>query len=61
MNDDKPNRKFTENCYICESPLPKFITTPILELPDGSLEQCCKSCANKEFPGYDDDNDENDS
>lgn len=42
-----------ENCYICEGPLQKFMTTPFLELPDGKLVQCCENCADKEFPGWD--------
>ena len=42
-----------EICYICDIELHKFMTTPILEQPDGSLVQCCESCANREFPGWD--------
>lgn len=38
--------------------MPKFATTPILELPDGTWEPCCESCADKEFPGGGDDQDE---
>lgn len=45
------SRSNFELCYICESPLHAFMTTPVLELPDGTLEQCCEDCADKEFPG----------
>ena len=41
-----------EYCYICDSKMPKFSTTPILELPDGTWEPCCETCAKKEFPGW---------
>ena len=41
------------SCYICGEELHNFMTTPILELPDGSMEQCCETCADKEFPGWD--------
>lgn len=30
------------------------MTTPILELPDGRLEQCCEECADREFPNWND-------
>lgn len=42
-----------DNCYICESQLHIFMTTPVLKLPDGSFEQCCEECANREFPDWD--------
>lgn len=42
-------------CYICNEPLHDFMTTPILELPDGSCKQCCEICANKNFPNWDED------
>ena len=45
----RTNFKF---CYICESKVSPFITTPILELPDGTWEPCCEDCADKEFPGW---------
>jgi len=41
-----------EVCYICDGPLHKFMTTPVLELPNGNLVQCCEKCANREFPGW---------
>lgn len=44
-------------CYICEDKLPMFLTTPLLELPDGSLKQCCEECADKNFTGWDEDDD----
>ena len=45
----------SEECYICEFPISVFITTPILELPDGRLVQCCKKCADENFPNWEDD------
>ncbi len=39
-------------CYICDTKLPIFIITPILELPDGRYENCCEKCADREFPGW---------
>ncbi len=53
--------KDQEICYICDSELHKFMITPALELPDGRLEQCCELCADREFPGWreeDEDEDE---
>lgn len=50
-----------DKCYICESDLHKFMTTPLLELPDGRLEQCCEKCADEKFPGWDHDEEEGDS
>ncbi len=48
-----------KQCYICDSELSDFMTTPFLELPDGMIEQCCEECADREFPGWDEeDNDE---
>jgi hypothetical protein len=41
-------------CYICDKSLHRFMTTPILELPDGRLEQCCEECADREFPNWND-------
>jgi hypothetical protein len=34
------------------------MTTPVLELPDGRLEQCCEKCADKEFDNWNEENDE---
>ena len=34
-----------ELCYICNAQMPKFATTPILELPDETWEPCCELCA----------------
>lgn len=42
-----------DTCCICGSGLHNFMTTPILELPDGRYEQCCEECADREFPGWD--------
>lgn len=42
-----------ERCYLCSSQMPNFSTTPILELPDETWEPCCETCADKEFPGWD--------
>jgi RNase P subunit RPR2 len=47
--------KYHNFCHICESILQPFLTTPILELRDGELRQICEECADKEFPGWDDD------
>jgi hypothetical protein len=40
-------------CYIWEGPLHEFMTTPVLELSDGTFEQCCEECADENFPGWD--------
>ncbi len=40
-------------CYFCDKELVPFLTTPILELPDGTHEQCCEKCADKEIPNWD--------
>jgi len=45
-------------CYICDSNLHAFMTTPILELPDETFEQCCEKCADEKFPGWDEEEDE---
>ena len=45
---------FLETCYLCKAELHPFMTTPTLELPDRTLEECCEECANREFPGWDD-------
>ncbi len=42
-----------DNCHICEKELHNFLTTPILELDDGTQVQCCEECADREFPGWD--------
>lgn len=42
------------DCYICGGPLHSFMTTPLLELDNGKYAECCKECADKEFPGWDD-------
>jgi hypothetical protein len=34
------------------------MTTPILRLPDGSMEGCCEKCADREFPGWDNEDEE---
>lgn len=44
--------------YICESELGLFMTTPLLQLPNGRLEQCCERCADKNFPNWDDDDED---
>lgn len=45
-------------CHICEKDLHKFMTTPILQLPDGRLAQCCEECADKNFPGWEKEDEE---
>lgn len=40
-------------CLKCEEQLHKFMTTPIIEMPDGTYEQMCEKCADKEYPGWD--------
>lgn len=47
-------------CYICNGELYKFMTTPVLELPDGSFAECCEDCADREFPGWEEEEDERD-
>jgi protein-arginine kinase activator protein McsA len=47
-------------CYLCQKELHVFMTTPILETPDGKLQQICEECADKNFPGWDDEEDEED-
>lgn len=49
------------DCYICECELHNFITTPILELPNGDFAQCCETCADREFPGWDDEDEDEES
>ena len=44
-------------CYICEAEMPNFSVTPLLSLPDGTLVSCCEACADKEFPGWREDDD----
>lgn len=46
-----------DTCYICDSELPYFMTTPILEIPDGTYQQFCEKCADREFPGWREDDD----
>ena len=46
-----------ETCHICGAELHAFMITPILELLDGSHAQCCEICADREFPGWDEDDD----
>lgn len=46
------SRSNFELCYICDAKLPKFCITPILELPDETWEHCCEECADREFPGW---------
>jgi hypothetical protein len=29
------------------------MTTPIVEIENGKFEQCCEICADREFPGWD--------
>lgn len=48
------------NCYMCEKELQAFLTTPILELPDGRWEQCCEECADREFPVWENEDQEED-
>ncbi len=49
-----------ELCYLCNAQMPKFSTTPILELPDETWEPCCEQCADEKFPGWDDENEDDD-
>jgi hypothetical protein len=30
------------------------MTTPLLELPDGTMKQCCEKCADENFPNWND-------
>lgn len=45
-------------CYLCQKELNKFMTTPILETPYKKLQQICEECANINFPGWNDDEEE---
>jgi len=45
-------------CYFCNSPLPRFIITPILETDEGILE-VCEPCSDKNLEGWKEDDDEN--
>lgn len=49
-----------EMCFLCKvNEIPIFCTTPLLD--DGeSLHQICESCADKEFPGWEIEDDETD-
>lgn len=55
FNERGDCEKMSEICYICDKKLHNFMTTPLLELPDGSHRQCCEECADKEFPEWHDD------
>lgn len=50
-----------EECYICEKKLHKFMTTPLLLLPDKTYELCCEECADREFPGWEEEEDDYDN
>lgn len=40
-------------CYICEKEkLHAFMITPLIQLEDGEIEQCCEKCADENFPGW---------
>ncbi len=45
------------NCFFCENLLSAFLTTPLIQTPDGTLHSCCENCADKNFPNWDDDDD----
>lgn len=47
-----------EKCYICDSELHKFMTTPALSISDGTFEQCCEKCADEIFPGWNDEDED---
>lgn len=48
---------YLNKCYICENDLHLFMITPILENADGILVQCCKKCADKICPEWNDEDD----
>jgi hypothetical protein len=52
----KKNQKL-DRCYICDGVLSSFLLTPLIETANG-LFQCCKECADKEFPGWEEDKSE---
>lgn len=47
-----------ELCDICGDKMPIFSITPLLEDEDGNLSSCCESCADKHFPGWEDDDED---
>ena len=53
----KRNKVNVSTCYICDKDFGKFLTTPLLELPDKTLAQCCEECADREFPHWREDDD----
>lgn len=44
--------KCVHHCLICGDTVPTFLTTPLLQDENGELNSCCEACANKNFPGW---------
>lgn len=50
---------YTDNCCVlCDSYLGAFAITPILKNENGNTGQICVPCANENFPGWKDDEDD---
>lgn len=45
-------------CFICDGFVPPFSITPLLKDEDGNLNECCESCADEQFPGWREDEDD---
>lgn len=46
------------NCVLCDAGISVFSITPILQNEDGDTGQICEPCANENFPGWEEDEDE---
>lgn len=46
------------NCHICDEILKPFLITPLLECNPGEFYEICESCADTEFPGWKEDDEE---
>lgn len=52
-------RQMTDRrCFICDGFVPPFSITPLLKDEDGNLNECCESCADEQFPGWREDEDD---
>jgi formate dehydrogenase maturation protein FdhE len=47
-----------DNCAICGEGMPSFSIIPLFEDEEGNLYPMCECCANENFPGWEDDDEE---
>lgn len=52
MNPDLP----FQYCCLCEILIDQYMRTPTLSTSDGKHGHCCEECANKYFPDWDKNN-----